>query len=100
MKSEKMFTQAEYSIVKQYKVEVAEQKNRQLIRIRDLEVEEVELSKNIRTAVRKFDKKLRRLYKLKLEIEKCIISEELKICVLIKQIGLYRQVEKQHRKIT
>ncbi|XP_071744297.1 cilia- and flagella-associated protein 43 isoform X2 [Lepeophtheirus salmonis] len=88
-KPEKLFSQAEYSLMKQYQTAAEEQKNRKTIRRRELEVEEVHLTKKIEDSIQIFNKKLKELYLLKLEFHKCILTEELKMINLSFHMDLY-----------
>ena len=93
------YAPAEISAVEQYEACLAEQAERKAIRRRQLEVDRVELKRKIQEAVELFDDKLLELYKTRLAIEKCILSEELKILIYDRKMSYQDHLDLEEERL-
>ena len=83
-----------------YNMTLAEQSERKAIRKRQLEVDRVELKRQIQEAVEQFDDKLLELYKMRLAIEKCILAEELKILLYDRRMSVQDHIDREEERLT
>ena len=81
-------------------ITLAEQSERKAIRKRQLEVDRVELKRQIQEAVEQFDDKLLELYKMRLAIEKCILAEELKILLYDRRMSVQDHIDREEERLT
>lgn len=93
------FSPAEISTAEEYHAQIETQLGEFNLVDRNWSNEKIELERKIEDVIREFDDKLKKLYNLKLSIEKNILSEELKILLHDKNLALFENLEKNEEKL-
>ena len=88
IKKPEQFTDEEVAAAESYEAEVQKAGEKSLLRKRELEAEKRQLQTKIEEHVLEIDGKVKELFWLRINVEKCVLSEELKMLTLNRDLGI------------
>ena len=99
MKDPVEYTPAEISAVEDYASQIEHKQKLVLNEDRTDSNEKIDFERKIDETVASFDKSLKELYEMKLEIEKCILAEELKILLHEEKLSLMEDLDNEEEQM-